>query len=112
MVKEMQLFGVEPDIWKIEAFESSKDWEKIIPIIRRTSARAEVATVLLGRNANFAQVKKWFDLAPREKLNGFAVGRTVFLRAVEAFHTKKISRPAAVKIIAANYAELVKYWTK
>jgi len=112
MVKETQLSGVEPDIWKIEAFESTKDWEKIIPVIRRGQSRSEVGIVLLGRNASFAQVKRWFNLAPREQLNGFAVGRTVFLRAVEEFHAKKINRPAAVKIIADNYAELVRYWTK
>lgn len=112
MVKEMQLAGIEPDIWKIEAFESSKDWEKIIPVIRAGQARSAIAIILLGRNASFAKVKRWFDLAPRHQLNGFAVGRTVFLRALQEFNQKKVSRREAVQIIAKNYMELVKFWEK
>jgi len=112
MISEMHIAGVEPDIWKIEAFEAKKDWEAIIAEARKGEERQEVAIICLGRGESFAKVKDWFSIAPREKLNGFAVGRTVFLRAVEEFHTRKINRKEAIHIIAKNYSELVKYWRK
>lgn len=111
-INEFHAAGIEPDIWKIEAMEFSGDWPVIIEEIRQGEQRKNVAIILLGHGASFAKVKFWFATAPKDKLNGFAVGRTVFLRALEEFHNKKISRKQAVKNIEKNYLELINLWEK
>ena len=71
-----------------------------------------MAIILLGRGESFAKVKQWMSLAPRHQLNGFAVGRTIFLRPLIDFHQKRISKKECVTEIAKNYLELVKYWER
>src|SRR3989338_873850 len=112
MINEFYQAGIEPDIWKIEAFEARRDWEEIIEIARNKERRKDVAIILLGRGEYFAEVKQWMSLAPRHQLNGFAVGRTIFLRPLIDFHQKRISKKECVTEIAKNYLELVKYWER
>lgn len=112
MIREFYAAGIQPDIWKIEAFENKEDWQAAIDAIRDTSAKKDVAIIMLGRGESFAKVKSWMNIAPKHLLNGFAVGRTVFLRPLMDFHTKKINKDRAIKEIAKNYIELVKYWQK
>jgi myo-inositol catabolism protein IolC len=111
MVKEFHDAGIEPDIWKIEALESSDDWHELIDTIR-DDGRDDVAIIMLGRGDSFAKVKTWMNEAPRHLLNGFAVGRTVFLRPLTDFHQGKISKKEAEIEIAKNYVELIRYWEK
>jgi len=111
-VKEFHAAGIEPDIWKIEALEKASDWPRVIRAVRAGQARQCVSIILLGRGENFAKVKSWMDTAPKRELNGFAVGRTVFLRPLIDLHSGAISKKQAIQQIANNYLELVRYWQK
>jgi len=112
MVKEFHQAGIEPDIWKIEAFTNKSDWEKVISIIRQGKERKDVGIIMLGRGVSFAKVKQWIDICPQDKVNGFAVGRTVFLRALKDYYARRINKKEAIEQIAKNYLELVRYWEK
>ncbi len=110
-IQELRDGGVEPDIWKIEAMETQADWAEVIDLIR-DNGRDEVGIIMLGRGESFAKVKQWMNLAPRHLLNGFAVGRTVFMRPLLDWQQNNIERRWAIKQIAKNYLELVKYWQR
>ncbi len=110
-IQEFHQANVEPDIWKIEAMEKQADWPPIIESIR-DNGRDEVAIIMLGRGESFAKVKQWMNLAPRHLLNGFAVGRTVFMRPLLNLQQENISRKWAIKQIAKNYLELIRYWQR
>lgn len=110
-IQEFHQAGVEPDIWKIEAMENQTDWAEVIDLVR-DNGHDEVAIIMLGRGESFAKVKQWMNLAPRHLLNGFAVGRTVFMRPLLDLHQQTIGRPWAVKQIAKNYLELIRYWER
>ncbi|NMB48450.1 DUF2090 domain-containing protein [Candidatus Kuenenbacteria bacterium] len=112
VIKAFHAAGIEPDIWKIEALEKSSDWPKVIQSARAGTERQQVSIILLGRGESFAKVKSWFDVAPKRELNGFAVGRTVFLRPLIDLHSGKINKKQALRQIADNYLELVRYWQK
>lgn len=112
VVKMFQQAGIEPDIWKIEAMEKSTDWPRVVKAIRSGSERQRVSIIMLGRGESFAKVKSWMEIAPKTELNGFAVGRTVFLRPLMDLHAGAINKKQAVKEIAKNYTELVNYWQK
>ena len=110
-ISEFSQAAIWPDIWKIEAYEKQEDWQEIIDLIR-DDGRDEVAIIMLGRGESFAKVKSWMNIAPKHLLNGFAVGRTVFLRPLLDFHQKKIGKKQTIWQIAKNYLELIRYWEK
>lgn len=112
VIKAFQRAGIEPDIWKIEALEQATDWPPVIQAIRAGAERQQVSIVLLGRGESFAKVKSWMTVAPKAELNGFAVGRTVFLRPLLDLHAGAINKKQAIKEIAKNYLELIKFWTQ
>ncbi len=104
-------FNIFPNIWKIEAFEETAHWKPVIDLIRDED-RENTGIIMLGRGESFAKVKSWMNIAPRHLLNGFAVGRTVFLRPLLDYHHKYINKKQAIEQIAKNFIELVRYWEK
>ncbi len=111
-IKEFHRACIEPDVWKIEAMERVSAWPRIIQTIRSGETRKNVGIIMLGRGENFARVKNWMNICPKRELNGFAVGRTVFLRPLIDLHAGKINKKQAIKEIAKNYLELINYWEK
>jgi len=109
-ISQLRQLGIEPDVWKIEAMETKSDWEPVIEKIRLGPVRAKVAIIMLGRGASFAKVKHWIDNSPKGELNGFAVGRTVWMRPLLDLHQGKISKKQAMNQIADNYLELIRLW--
>ena len=67
--------------------------------------------VLLGLDAPEDELAKGFvAVADKPHVKGFAVGRTIFLEAAEAWLAGKMTDTAAVDNMAAKYASLVKLW--
>ena len=112
-IKELQDYGIEPDIWKIEAYIKKTDWEKIINIIHNTRHRKNVGIIMLGRGESIQKVKQWIKIAKQFKqINGFAIGRTIFKKVLEDLCNNKISREKAIKTIADRYLKMIKLWNK
>ena len=98
---------IKVDIWKLEWF-SKAGWNQIS---RAIDDNAQM--IILGRGGNKQQVKKWLvDAAGCKKVIGFAIGRTIFLKALEDYQAKKISKNQAVDMIANNFNFFVKIWNK
>jgi len=112
-IKELHAAGVEPDVWKIEAMDKRSDWNKVIKAIRDTRQRRHVGIIVLGRGEDKKVVDGWLKLAAKTgKINGFAVGRTVFFKPLADYRDGKIKRQQAVDRIANNYTRLIKNWEK
>jgi len=112
MVDELQSFGVEPDVWKIEGCVSPKNYKMIISQIRK-GKRKQVGMIILGRGESAAQVEKWLAVGSSiEGVIGFAIGRTVFWQPLLDYKIEKISRQAAVQEISKNYSHFVKIFTQ
>jgi len=113
VISEFQSFDIDPDIWKIEAYDKKSDWKLIIEQIKNNDSRKNVGIIMLGRGENLSHVKKWINIAKQFKdINGFAVGRTVFEDALIDLHSAKLTNQEAIKIIADRYLQLVRLWTK
>ncbi len=103
VVSELQNVGVEPDVWKMEGMEKTKDYQNLVNRVRR-DGRENVGVVVLGRGAGRKQVDKWISEGAKVKgVIGFAVGRTVFWQVLESFKNKGLSRAEAVKEISDNF---------
>jgi len=112
VVKDLQSFGVEPDVWKLEGFESVKDYENVVKAIK-IDGRNDVNLVVLGRGAGEEKVDEWLETGTKaewlevgpklEGVIGFAVGRTIFWDALEKFYKGEISKGDVIRIVSENF---------
>ncbi|MEL7061611.1 MAG: DUF2090 domain-containing protein, partial [Acidobacteriota bacterium] len=78
-IREIQDFGVEPDIWKIEGLDREDDARAVAEQTRSGAGRDKVGNILLGRGSDRDSVHRWLRVAaPLDGYLGFAVGRTNF----------------------------------
>ncbi len=109
-IMQLQLAGVEPDIWKIEGIDAREDCERIA-IQCRSHGRDGVACVVLGRGADDDKVAHWLGMgAGIPGYIGFAIGRTIWNPPLKAFLAGDLDRPAAVKAIGDNYRKFIDVW--
>jgi 5-dehydro-2-deoxygluconokinase len=112
-IRQIQDYGVEPDIWKIEGLDSRADARAVSEQVRSTSARKKVGSILLGRGSNKEKVHEWLEVAaPVEGFIGFAVGRTNFSDPLKRHLKKEQDEKSAVEEIAENYKGCVDIWKK
>jgi 5-dehydro-2-deoxygluconokinase len=106
-IEQLQDWGVEPDIWKIEGLDRRKDCERIVAAARR-NGRENVGCIILGRGEDDQKVQEWLLTASGVPgFIGFAVGRTSFGDALVDWQANKITRAEAVNKIALRYRQFV-----
>jgi len=111
MIKELQTAGVEPDVWKLEGFDSKEDYTEIVKAARENN-RSSVGLVVLGRGENEEKVDEWLKIGKDVVgIIGFAVGRTVFWQAILDFRNSVKSREEAVTQISENFTNFYKIFT-
>jgi len=110
-IEEIQNFGIEVDIWKIEGVDERSDAEMLAQQTRAGEGRENVACVLLGRGASTAKVEQWLEVAaPVDGFIGFAIGRSIWWDALKGFLDKSLDRKTAASQIADNYLHFVKVY--
>ncbi len=111
MIKELQLAGVEPDVWKLEGFDTAEEYKEIIETARE-NGRSNVSLVILGRGENEEKVDEWLKIGKEVAgVIGFAVGRTVFWQAILDFRSGTKTREEAVDVISQNFTNFYKIFT-
>jgi myo-inositol catabolism protein IolC len=77
-IEDIQNYGIEVDIWKIEGVDERSDAETLAQQTR-VGGRDGVVCVLLGRGASDEKVDHWLtQAAPVEGFVGFAIGRSIW----------------------------------
>jgi myo-inositol catabolism protein IolC len=110
-IQEIQDFGVEIDVWKIEGVDERRDAEILAQQTRSGSGREGVACVLLGRGASTEKVEHWLQQAsPVDGFIGFAIGRSIWWDALKGFLGGSVERSDAAAQIAENYLHFVKVY--
>ncbi|MCH8049492.1 DUF2090 domain-containing protein [Patescibacteria group bacterium] len=105
-MKEMIRAGIRPTVWKMEGLPNAAQWKQIGKL---TDARI----IVLGRGETKAGVEAWVKAAAQSgAVDGFAIGRTIFFRALEQYRDKKIDRKAAISRIAKNYQHFIELWRR
>jgi 5-dehydro-2-deoxygluconokinase len=107
-IEEIQDFGVEVDIWKIEGVDAREDAEMLARQTRTGEGRENVVCVLLGRGASDEKVDNWLRVAaPVGGFVGFAIGRSIWWDALKGFLDRTISREDAASMVADNYLRFI-----
>jgi myo-inositol catabolism protein IolC len=110
-IKEIQDFGVDVDVWKIEGVDRREDAEALAEQTRSGEGREGVVCVLLGRGASDDKVEHWLrQAAPVEGFVGFAIGRSIWWDALKGFLDGDLERGAATEKIADKYLHFVKVY--
>jgi myo-inositol catabolism protein IolC len=110
-IEDIQNFGVEVDIWKIEGVDAREDAEMLVRQTRTGPGREGVVSVLLGRGASDEKVDHWLQqAAPVEGFVGFAIGRSIWWDALKGFLDGSLERDAAAEKIADNYLRFIRVY--
>jgi 5-dehydro-2-deoxygluconokinase len=111
-IEDIQNFGIEVDIWKIEGVDERSDAEMLAEQTRSGEGRGEVVCVLLGRGASDEKVDHWLkQAAPVEGFIGFAIGRSIWWDALKGFLDGSIEREDAAQQIADNYLRFIRVYS-
>jgi myo-inositol catabolism protein IolC len=107
-IEEIQAFGIEVDIWKIEGVDGRADAEMLAEQTRSGPGREGVVCVVLGRGASTEKVGQWLEAAaPVQGFVGFAIGRSIWWDALKGWLDKELDREAAAAQIAENYLHFI-----
>ncbi len=111
VIKDIQDFGIEADVWKLEGFSEKENYEKVVSAIH-AGGRNQVGLVVLGRGATEQVVDQWLEVGSQVPgVIGFAVGRTVFWDAWEKLHRGEIKKEDVVKEVADNFIKFYRAFT-
>ncbi len=112
-IADIQDFGIEVDIWKIEGVDARDDAVMLAEQCRSGEGRAGVKCVLLGRGASTAKVEQWLEAAATvDGFIGFAIGRSIWWDALKSFLANDLDRSTAATQIADNYLHFVQVYER
>jgi 5-dehydro-2-deoxygluconokinase len=107
-IEDIQNFGIEVDVWKIEGVDARDDAVMLAEQARSGEGREGVTCVLLGRGASTEKVEEWLQAASSvDGFVGFAIGRSIWWDALKGFLAKEIDRETAASQIADSYLHFV-----
>jgi 5-dehydro-2-deoxygluconokinase len=112
-IREIQDFGIEPALWKIEGIESEEQGKALVTQAQSGPGRKHVGLIILGRGESEAKVKQWLTTAAHVPgFIGFAVGRTIFWEPLKGYREGKWDRAEAVAKISQNYKACCDLWMR
>jgi len=112
-IADIQAFGIEVDVWKIEGVDAREDAVMLAEQSRSGEGRAGVTCVLLGRGASTAKVEQWLEAAATvDGFIGFAIGRSIWWDALKGFLGNELDRSAAASQIADSYLHFVQVYER
>jgi len=107
-IGEIRLDEIGPNVWKVEGLDSGEDCDKV-------ARAAGSPCVVLGRGADRDAVDRWLRAAAKVPgYVGFAIGRSIWWEAMQAFFADgadEAARATAVAAIAAVYRRYVDVYT-
>jgi len=110
-MKELQDFGVEPDLWKVEGVETTEAVTAVAKQAKAGQGREDVGVILLGRGESAEKVGQWLTVAAAEKnMVGFAVGRTIFWEPLKGLKAGLWDKNTAADMVAKNFKGFCDLW--
>jgi myo-inositol catabolism protein IolC len=110
-IEQIQDYGCEVDIWKIEGVDTREDAEMLAEQTRKGEGRENVKSVLLGRGASDEKVEHWLQQAAGvDGFIGFAIGRSIWWDALKGFLGGDLEREAAADQIAEKYLNFIRVY--
>jgi 5-dehydro-2-deoxygluconokinase len=110
-IEEIQNFGIEVDIWKIEGVDARSDAQALAEQTRSGEGRENVVCVVLGRGASTAKVEHWLrEDGGVHGYVGFAIGRSIWWDALKGYLEQGRDRQDCTSEIADNYLHFIEVY--
>lgn len=109
-IRAIQALGVNPDWWKLPAFAGAALWDEIEAAIRDTNPMCRGVLLLGGGRSHDELVAALRPLSGRPFVQGFAVGRTLFMEPATAWLAGDSSDEAFERDLADRYAAIAAAW--
>lgn len=104
MIHRMHREEVQPTLWKLEGLSSTEEWKSVATI-------AQAPIIILGRGQSRPAVEAWLTTAAKSGVvQGFAVGRTVFIEPLKGLIAGTLTEDEAAQQIANNYTDFIHLW--
>ena len=102
--------GIHPDWWKLPPPASAAAWQRIDALITEFDPRCR-GVLLLGLGAGEDELAAGFRVAAAQRLcKGFAVGRSMFADAAQAWFAGALDDDGVVAQVATRYQRLIAAW--
>lgn len=102
--------GVKPDWWKLPPAADDAQWQALAGVIARHDPLCR-GILILGLEASEENLDRSFRVAaPHRICKGFAVGRSIFADAAQAWFQGAMDDEAVVADIEARYRSLITRW--
>ncbi len=102
--------GIAADWWKLPPAASAQAWREIGGIIQARDPHCR-GFLILGLGGTVAELKRSFEAAAGNPLcRGFAIGRSIFQPAAEAWFAGELDDAGAIAAIAERYREILALW--
>jgi 5-dehydro-2-deoxygluconokinase len=102
--------GIFPDWWKLPPATDPATWDAIASVIE-THDRYCRGIVVLGLDAPEEELKRSFEAVANQPLcKGFAVGRSIFREAAEAWFAGTSNDEDVIAAVAKNYRRIIQIW--
>jgi 5-dehydro-2-deoxygluconokinase len=112
VLAELYTAGIKPDWWKLEPQKTKAAWRTIDQVIRKQDPWCR-GVVLLGLEAQAKELEAAFALTEDiAMVKGFAIGRTIFNHAAEAWLAGKVSDEEAISEMAQKFGQLTAAWQR
>jgi Uncharacterized protein conserved in bacteria len=112
VIERFYEIGVFPDWWKLEPMRSAGAWEAACGAITGNDPHTR-GIVVLGLDAPMEELEESFAVAAGfDLVKGFAIGRTIFAEAAQAWLAGEIDDAAAVATMTTKYADLCAAWDR
>jgi 5-dehydro-2-deoxygluconokinase len=109
-LEELYALGIKPDWWKLEPQTSKSAWQNVEAVVARHDPWCR-GIVLLGLEAPLSELEAAFAAtAQTPVVKGFAVGRSIFAAAAEAWFAGRLSDEDAVQDMAHRFETLTGVW--
>ncbi len=100
--------GIEPRWWKLPPLSAS-DWSGLEAAL--DDVRSDARIIVLGGGQDLRSFDETFAIAARSpRAAGFAVGRSIFVDAMNAFFAGTATREEIVEQIVDRYSQLIAAW--
>lgn len=110
VVTRLYDLGMNPDWWKLEPQPGAAAWQAIGDVIRARDPHCR-GILVLGLGLPAEELMRCFTEAASEPLvHGFAVGRTIFGAAAEAWLAGRATDDEARAMMAERFAAMVAAW--
>lgn len=105
-MQEMIAAGISPTVWKVEGMATRSQWEQLRGL-------TDAPIIILGRGDTKTHVEKLLAVAAKSNVvSGFAIGRTIWLTALQQFLKGEILRNTAVTQISNNFLHFIALWNQ